>query len=475
MVPNMIDEVLGRDVESRTQLLLSRKEDQWFDRKSINISPKKLAETLVSFANAEGGVAVVGLSEGKIQTVEQFADHANTLRKTLSADYLEMPFPSHVEELEVTDKEGVSGHILVFHVQPGSRLFRTAAGTVFVRKGDSNLAQKHNEVRELEYARGISVFEAEPCAVKIDELNHEYLQNFIEATGATQGAEHLLRSRGMITDSGALTNAACLLFAEEPSRYIPGSEIRVIRYEGSEQLTGENQNIIFDKRTNLPIPQAIDQALEWVENCIPKRKALGTAHKFVNIPLAPKAAWAEGVVNAAIHRSYSFIGDHIRVEIFDDRLTITNPGSFRFNGDHYPNALEIARYARNPRIARTCTDLGYSQEIGEGIKRIYDEMRSAGLTEPMYEQPPMHVKLTLPFIARISHEQSDNLPRQASRILMALRALGGKGGTAELADQAGISKPTTRRTLQALMDQGLIEWEGKSPKDPRAFWVLKLH
>ena len=79
----------------------------------------------------------------------------------------------------------------------------------------------------------------------------------------------------------------------------------------------------------------------------------------------PDDAWMEGLVNAAIHRSYSLMGDRIRFEIFPSRIEISSPG--RFPGLADPREPEkISRFARSPHIARVMTDLGIGQELGEG-------------------------------------------------------------------------------------------------------------
>jgi ATP-dependent DNA helicase RecG len=52
----------------------------------------------------------------------------------------------------------------------------------------------------------------------------------------------------------------------------------------------------------------------------PARRALAPSGRFEDIPLVPEDAWLEGIVNAVVHRSYSLAGDHIRIEIFDDRM-----------------------------------------------------------------------------------------------------------------------------------------------------------
>ncbi|WP_341856945.1 ATP-binding protein [Brachybacterium sp. GPGPB12] len=67
--------------------------------------------------------------------------------------------------------------------------------------------------------------------------------------------------------------------------------------------------------------------------------------------------------------------------------------------------LDIARYARNPRIARVWSDLGITQERGEGIRRMFEEMRLVGLTDPHYHQTSGRVRLTLTALRRMSAER----------------------------------------------------------------------
>ena len=87
-------------------------------------------------------------------------------------------------------------------------------------------------------------------------------------------------------------------------------------------------------------------------------------------------------------------GDHIRVEIFPNRIEIESPGRF----PALPNPgkpSQFNRLARNPRIARACADFRIGQELGEGIKRIFDEMRFAGRAEPVYQETTTSVRLIL--------------------------------------------------------------------------------
>ncbi len=52
-------------------MLLETHEDQWFDRKSARVKPRALADALIGFANAEGGIVAVGLSDGHVEGTER--------------------------------------------------------------------------------------------------------------------------------------------------------------------------------------------------------------------------------------------------------------------------------------------------------------------------------------------------------------------------------------------------------------------
>jgi ATP-dependent DNA helicase RecG len=211
------------------------------------------------------------------------------------------------------------------------------------------------------------------------------------------------------------------------------------------------------------------EAQKLVSDRQPRRRALTESGRFETFALVPEDAWLEGIVNAAVHRSYSLAGDHIRVEIFDDRIEIESPG--RFPGLVDPaDPLEAPRYARNPRIARVCADQNFGQELGEGIRRMFEEMRLAGLGDPLYEETQASVKLTLSGEA-YDRELDSRLPRDSRAIIAALRE-GGALSTGEVAEVIGVSRLTAKHRLDQLKDAGMVIWTGKSLRDPRASWSL---
>jgi ATP-dependent DNA helicase RecG len=187
--------------------------------------------------------------------------------------------------------------------------------------------------------------------------------------------------------------------------------------------------------------------------------------------LLPQDAWLEAVVNAVIHRSYSISGDHIRVEIFDDRLEVESPGRFPGVADS-GDPLRITRFARNPRIARVCADLNLGQELGEGIRRMFEEMRLAGLADPLYRQTAGSVRLTLTS-APVDRELEERLPKGARDLVRIIREEG-RASTGDLVEATRLSRPVVIRQLRALREAGLLDWTGNSKQDPRAYWSLRV-
>ncbi|WP_199701538.1 ATP-binding protein [Jiangella rhizosphaerae] len=439
-------------------------EGQWFERKSGRVSPKDLARAIVAFANAEGGCIVVGLHDGAVDGVD--ATKVNDLKQA-AHDHIE-PVP------RVTMEEfdgGAGRQLLLIRVDPGEVVHQHRSGECYLRVGDESRRLGFRERQELEYDRGTAPYDGTPAATDASQLSTEQMEHYRAAIGA-RSLESMLAARGLVDHRRRLTIAAYLLFANHPQLLLPHAHVRVLRYAESERGTGIRQGLEYDERFEGSLPAQLARAQQAIENLIPTRKRLTTSGRFEPTSIIPRDAWLEGLVNAIVHRSYSAAGDHIRVEIFPDRIEISSPG--RFPGLADPTSpLTITRYARNPRIARVCSDLGIAQELGEGIRRIFEEVRAAGLTDPIYSQGPASVRLVLSAADAIPADVRQRLPRGALAVLDAMRRANRPLGTGQVEELVGITRPTALRQLRALQEEGLVRWEGNSSKDPRATWRLR--
>jgi ATP-dependent DNA helicase RecG len=448
--------------------LFAIEEDQWLERKSSRISARDLANTMIGFANADGGLLIVGLHGGVVEGTEARVKRRNEQLQA-SIDFCTPPVRIKRRLVDCINDRGKPDELLVFEVESDEFVHANKRDEVFLRVGDENRKLTFSQRQELLYDKGQSSYEARPLPkAKIGRsLNIDLLGSYAIALGALDPLR-LLRSRGLSTED-ELTIAGCLLFATLPQEYFPEALVRVIRYRGKERGSGARQQVVEDLRLEGPIPNQILHARDQVRRLQPVRRALMEDGKFGEVALVPEDAWLEGIVNAAVHRSYSVAGDHIRVEIFDDRIEISSPGRFPGLVD-LSDPLDAVRFARNPRIARVCADLSYGQELGEGIRRMFEEMRLAGLNDPIYHQTSGSVELKLlaePFDRQLDARLSVN----ARSIVSALRDRE-RLSTGELVDALGVSRPVVQRELHALRDAGVVEWVGNSARDPRAYWRL---
>ncbi|MDU0348048.1 ATP-binding protein [Actinomyces sp. MRS3W] len=463
MLPAAVDQALNLSPDEAAARLSALPEDQWFERKSGAIRPLDFAVPLVAMANAEGGVIVVGFHGGRVVPVSDKA--ANALRQT-PAD-----FTTPRVRVEVTELLSSEGRILVFHVPPSDHVHETKRGNCYQRIGDESRKLTYAQRQELEWDRGVASFDGTPVRdVTVADLDDVQLSAYQRTLGSSS-PELALRARDLIVRGGTVTVAGYLLFASRPQMLFPNAHVRVLKYQQNERGTGRTLNLEDDAdiRCEGSIPEQIAQATAAIDSLAPRRRALTDSGRFEGVSTIPKDVWLEGLVNAVVHRSYSIGGDHVRVEIFPNRIEITSPG--RFPGLVNPaDPASISRNARNPRIARVCADMGVTQELGEGIRRMFAEMRRAGLSNPKYVQGPEAVRLTL----MATMAPSDRVVRQIApntmKILDALRLAQRPLSTGQLVELVGMARPTVLRHLNVLRDADLVVWEGESRRDPRATW-----
>lgn len=339
------------------------------------------------------------------------------------------------------------------------------------------------QIMRLEYEKNQRHFEDEvEDRSSIEDVDAEVLARYKADIGTNLPDEQVLRSRGFLANEH-LTNAGVLIFAQNPTRFIPCARVRVIRFDGNKMTTGRRLNIVKDRTFDGPLPKIIDGAKAMISEQLREFQYLDDDGRFKVIPEYPEFAWFEGLVNAVTHRNYAFSGDHIRVMMYDDRMEIVSPGSL-------PNIVTLenmrnTRYSRNPVIARTLVEMGWVRELNEGVKRIYDEMASYFLNDPIYEEPNnASVRLTLEnsatsrvlrgldtLEATVGPDAMEDLnPYQVAAVQIALGR--GRVATKELANHTGKSSSLCAKTLKGLVEMGVLAWHGSSTNDPSQYYTL---
>ena len=164
--------------------------------------------------------------------------------------------------------------------------------------------------------------------------------------------------------------------------------IRCIRYAGNNSAS----DIIDKQDVDGTLDEQIEQVIKFILRNIARKASIeGTKRK--EYFEYPKEALREIVVNAIIHRDYQLTGTYTQVNIFSDRIEISNPGTLP-PGITIDN-LRDAQFSRNEIIARIMADMNYMEEYGRGIDIVYFHMLRRDLVEPLFKNKANAFKVTL--------------------------------------------------------------------------------
>lgn len=451
--------------------LVNQKEDQWLERVSARTQARTLGDLMVGFANAEGGVIVAGVHDGAVEGRPD-KSRMNDWRQA-AMDFTQPPVRHGFQTLPCVNSQGEEDEIVVIEVEASERVHENAKGQTYLRVGDENRRLGLLESQELRYDKGESTYDGTAVeGTGLADLNEDLVERYLRNLQTSVDRETALRARGLAAERDGelcLTIAGLLVFGRSPQELFPEAYTRVLRYHGSSRETGARANVADDRRLEGPIPVQVEAATSALGEELPRAIRLGESGRFGDSTVIPEFVWLEALVNAVTHRSYSIGGDHIRIELFDDRLEFQSPG--RLPGLVRLENIRFTRFARNPRIARAMSDLGFGRELGEGVDRMFEEMNRAGLPDPVYREQPASVQVTL-LADTLAARILDRLPAGSERFVEFM-SRGDRVTTTQAVDLLGVSRPTALKYLHDLREHGLVDHVGTSLKDPRGYWRLR--
>ncbi len=457
-------------------------ENRRVERKSGKVDPKVLGEYLSMWANTqpEGGVLLVGVeNNGIISGLLKLGNDKKNDLEYLSRYCSDARFTS--KEVPVINDKGEQDFILAYRVlYRDDKVVETSSHEAFVREGSSKIKMNDILRRELGIAKGEIRNELEAVNLMYpDDFNLDQIHRFGEAftdyrkfSDSKTDTELLELARlGKRRNGKFSPNLACaLLFAHDPCAVIPGSMIRILRYDGTKEEFGKDLNVIFDSYADGPIPKMLEQARQKISSQIRSYQRL-TGSKLERRQEYPEAAWYEAVVNAVGHRSYNLKAQNIFVKMFNDRIVVESPGGFV-----PPTTSQSIYESHNPRnrvlmdamMHLDLTHCGY-----EGTRRMLTEMTRANLPAPKFVQieasaHQVHVTLrNTPIeghssgagdsvITQMGEEEFAKLEREERQILGYLVEYEFITIT-KAASITGRSRPTAQKYVRRLTDRKIIE------------------
>lgn len=458
--------------------LRSMPENQIYDRKSIRIDLKALAIQIVAFANADGGTIAIGISDdGQIEGVNAYEQKINDILR-VPFDYCSPTVKAAYEYLDCIDSEGNENRILLINVNQSTNVHANQADEVFYRVGDKSKRLTFDERTQLLYDKGDMLYENIYLKnATANEIDLDMVAQYAKLLGSSKKPlEFLHESINLIdtvTGRSRIKAASILLFGKNPQAHFPCARIRFLKYEGVEEKTGAQMNIIKDIMFEGPILQMLQNAIDFVQTQIKEYTKLHKDAKFHTVPEYPEFVWKEAIINAVVHRDYHILGTDIQIKMFDDRFVVESPGTLP--GLVRLNNMRNMHFSRNPMIARYLRDYKFVRELGEGVDRMYRELLQAGFPAPEYKIVGFMTVLTVKKFIRSEKEKNEPLNEllneplnetlkielsEIERVVLSKIDARNVITKKELSKQIEWSEASVKRAIDSLKEKGILERKG---------------
>ena len=360
------------------------------------VRKEDIAKTLCAFLNGKGGTVLIGVKDdGTVTGIENSESYESELKQYLhSAIIPEAPITISVEKIGSKD-------IISCKVWNGSKPPYIFNGEIFFRKDNKTIKATSEQISKLISERQQSELHWERQIVlgaDIEDLDELEVRKTIKDTIASgrgklfseKDIEGFLTYYGLYRD-GYLTNAAIILFAKEPVRFLPQSRIRLTVFKGDKTSDSYTYDKIFEDN----LFRNIENILQFFEVNIATQSKFSDKQWHREDISYPKMALREGLMNALIHRDYSSISGTAHIAFYPDRLEIINSGTLA--GGYSPSDLTKSHLSvpRNPDIAQICFLRQLIEKIGRGTVLMIEDCENKGYPKPVWNTNANYTTVTL--------------------------------------------------------------------------------
>lgn len=371
-------------------------EGQTIEVKAAHGGCPKLYYTLSSFSNQNsGGTIVFGLDEKQnfkpvgVYDVQDLQHKAEEQCKQLEPVVRAVFTQCEIDGLYFVSMEIPS-------VEPALRpVYYKGAGKwqgSYVRVGDADEKMSDYEVYSFEAYRKQIRDDIRPVNVAADSLDSAQLSLYLNSlrvnrpNTANLSDEELLTLTGIISD-GKPTLTSILCFSKFPQSVFPQLCITAVLVPGNKMgdTAANGQRFLANKRIEGTIAQMVENAVNFVAMNMREGVKIEDG-KRVDIPEYPLTAVREAVLNALIHRDYSPYteGMPIRIEIYRDRMEITNAGGL-YGAINIDELGRIHADTRNKTLISVLETMQLAKNRYSGIPTIRKLFAESGLPEPQFQ------------------------------------------------------------------------------------------
>lgn len=376
----------GTTVEELESPTLDFKED----RATATAMEGKLADAAICFANAAGGTIIVGVADkGKgpaaLTGTALEPDHIKRRIYELSRPHLNVEVARHP----------VHRMLLIISVPQSAEIHSDTQGRATRRINRDCLPMTPDEQARLREERcGIdwsSIPSAKGVADAAPEAVHAaraILSGFFDERRrlATASTEDLLTAMGALAPTRDRFNrAGALMFCTPDDEH--GCPL-VYQYRNT---PGGEPKLV--QRLDSPLVLAFQRSMDLVTARQSSTPVTMPNGQQIAIEDFPSLVVREALSNAVCHRDYHLNGV-ITIEHSPEVFVVTSPGPL-VSGVTTTNIITTTPRPRNPALANIARNLGFAEELGRGIDRMYREMIRSGLKVPRIDAEFDRVRVVL--------------------------------------------------------------------------------
>ena len=177
-----------------------------------------------------------------------------------------------------------------------------------------------------------------------------------------------------------ITNMGAILFARNLGSFprLKRKAVRVIQYSGKSRIKA-----VKERGGGKGYANGFEGLISYITGLLPAKEIIGPALRQT-VHMLPELAIRELVANTLIHQDFFISGTGPMVEIFDDRIEITNPGEPLVDTERF---LDTPPKSRNESLASLMRRFGICEERGSGIDKVVSEIEIYQFPAPLFEAP----------------------------------------------------------------------------------------
>lgn len=361
------------------------KESEWFEFKHNNDSPEAIGERISALANGatltehsfaylifginDADHTIVGTDVSLRTQKKGNEELENWLRHRLSdnADFSFETLSINEKRIEVIVIPKAMHYPVTFEKEARIRVGSYVKKLKEYPAIESKLWSKLNTIKfeDIEAMSGLTIQEVRQhldCDAYFNALDRSYPSD-------EKGYAHYLSQDKLIRkeDNGlyTITNLGAILFAQRLSDFprLGRKALRVVLYQGRNKLN-ISKNEIFDKGYAI----IFEEAIRYIYALLPTAEDI-SIHRVTKSKF-PLLAIREAIANSLIHQDFSQTGNGPLVELFDNRIEITNPGIPLVD---IHRIVDNPPRSRNEDLAAFMRRIKICEELGSGWDRMVME------------------------------------------------------------------------------------------------------